>query len=316
MAVETTNLLLKPNLLQQINLLQQVNLLLVPTQIIPPGGVTVLAINPTSGADSGGTPITITGTGFLSGATVKLGTNLATSVVVVSATSITAVTPASSTGDTAVNVTVTNSGGSTGTLTNGFTYTAPAYPQPGLGAVNANAVVTIHLPLNVNVGDTVIIFCNTNSGTPTITDNGSTSNTYTLVTSISGYGFEYAFVCLSAGFVASIVSMSAGGFCMQGATFTGVGAVGAHHATYNASGVTPTSDSVTTTQNASLVLAGAQSSNGPFVATSGTILAQHSGGTVQGAILSQQVATSGTPTTTSCASTGGACEIISVELQN
>jgi hypothetical protein len=37
MAVETTNLLLRPNLLQQTNELQQINLLLVPTQVIPPG---------------------------------------------------------------------------------------------------------------------------------------------------------------------------------------------------------------------------------------------------------------------------------------
>ncbi len=84
---------------------------------------TVSAISPTSGSTSGGTSVTITGTAFAAGATVSLGGTSATSVTVVSSTSITATVPAHAAG--AVNVVVTNTDSQSGTLTNGFTYSAP-----------------------------------------------------------------------------------------------------------------------------------------------------------------------------------------------
>jgi hypothetical protein len=87
------------------------------------GPPTVTAISPVSGSAAGGTAITITGTGFVSGATVSLGGTAATGVTVVSATSITATTPAHAAGS--VNVVVTNSDSQSGTLTNGFTYNPP-----------------------------------------------------------------------------------------------------------------------------------------------------------------------------------------------
>ncbi len=65
--------------------------------------------------------MTITGTGFLAGATVSLGGTAATGVTVVNSTSITATTAAHAAG--AVNVVVTNSDAQSGTLTNGYTYT-------------------------------------------------------------------------------------------------------------------------------------------------------------------------------------------------
>ena len=74
-----------------------------------------------SGTANGGTAVTITGTGFLAGATVKLGGTAATGVTVVSSTSITATTPAHAAG--AVSVVVTNTDAQSGTLTNGYTYT-------------------------------------------------------------------------------------------------------------------------------------------------------------------------------------------------
>ncbi len=52
----------------------------------------VTAISPSTGDVSGGTPVTITGTGFSSGATVLLGSSLATAVNVVSATTVKSVT--------------------------------------------------------------------------------------------------------------------------------------------------------------------------------------------------------------------------------
>lgn len=89
---------------------------------------TVSGISPTSGPAAGGTSVTITGTGFVSGATVTIGGAAATGVVVNSATSITATTPAGTAG--AKNVAVTTVGG-TGTGTGLFTYTsAPPAPAP------------------------------------------------------------------------------------------------------------------------------------------------------------------------------------------
>ena len=83
---------------------------------------TVSSISPSSGSTSGGTPVTITGTGFLTGATVSIGGTAATNVAVVSANSITATTPAHSAGT--VNVVVTNTDSQSGTLNNGYTYSA------------------------------------------------------------------------------------------------------------------------------------------------------------------------------------------------
>src|SRR6185369_3063556 len=90
------------------------------TVTAPPQNVIVTNVTPSHGSTGGGTPITITGTGFQAGATVALGGTPATNVVVVSSTSITAKTGAHASG--AVNVTVTNTDTSTGTLVGGFTY--------------------------------------------------------------------------------------------------------------------------------------------------------------------------------------------------
>ena len=83
---------------------------------------TVTAISPATGPAGGGTPVTITGTGFLTGATVTFGGTSATGVTVVSATSITATAPAHAAGT--VNIVVTNTDSLNGTLSNGYTYTA------------------------------------------------------------------------------------------------------------------------------------------------------------------------------------------------
>jgi hypothetical protein len=82
----------------------------------------VVSVAPNSGTANGGTALTITGTGILAGATVKLGGTAATGVTVVNSTTITATTPVHTTG--AVNVVVTNTDAQSGTLTNGYTYTA------------------------------------------------------------------------------------------------------------------------------------------------------------------------------------------------
>lgn len=90
-------------------------------------GPTITNVSPNTGPTSGGTAITITGTGFQTGATVKIGANAATDVNVVSATSITARTPLGpATEQLTVDVVVTNPDATKATATGGFTYGVPA----------------------------------------------------------------------------------------------------------------------------------------------------------------------------------------------
>jgi len=90
-----------------------------PTQT----GVKVSSVAPPRGGLSGGTTVTITGTGFSSGAAVTIGGTQATDVKVVSGTSMTAVTPSrTSAGSSDVIVTV---GATSASLAGGFTYVAP-----------------------------------------------------------------------------------------------------------------------------------------------------------------------------------------------
>ena len=97
---------------------------------------TVSGISPTSGTTAGGTAVTITGTGFLAGATVSVGGTAATGVHVVTSTSITAVTPGHSAG--AADVTVTNTDAQHGTLSQAFTYTSVSNPLPTVTAISPN----------------------------------------------------------------------------------------------------------------------------------------------------------------------------------
>jgi hypothetical protein len=94
---------------------------------------TVSGVSPNSGPTAGGTSITITGTGFLSNATVSVGGSAASSVAVVNSTTITALTPAHVAGT--VDVVVTNSDAQSGTNTGGFTYVAPQSPVPAFDRV-------------------------------------------------------------------------------------------------------------------------------------------------------------------------------------
>ena len=91
------------------------------------------AVSPNNGHDGGWDSGDDHGNDFASGATVTLGGTAATNVVVVNSTTITATTPAAHAG--ARNVTVTNHGGQTGSLTNGFTYNASSSDQFRAGGV-------------------------------------------------------------------------------------------------------------------------------------------------------------------------------------
>jgi hypothetical protein len=102
------------------------------TRVIPP--VTVTSVSPNFGTVTGGTIVTVNGTGFAAGATLTFGGTPATNVVVVSAIKITAKTPAHTAG--AVNVIVTNTDTSTGTLTNGYLYQAQVFDPNGDGTID------------------------------------------------------------------------------------------------------------------------------------------------------------------------------------
>lgn len=88
---------------------------------------TVTDIWPSTGPTSGGTPVTITGTGFVSGATVTIGSNAA-SVTFGSSTSLTVTTPAGTAG--AKNVVVTNPDTQTASISSRFTYASSSQCSP------------------------------------------------------------------------------------------------------------------------------------------------------------------------------------------
>jgi hypothetical protein len=96
---------------------------------------TVTGISPANGPIAGGTAVTIAGTNFTGATSITIGGIAPTAVTVVSATSITATTPAHAAG--AVSVVVTTPAG-TGTGTNLFTYTASVSVLPTVTAVSPN----------------------------------------------------------------------------------------------------------------------------------------------------------------------------------
>lgn len=114
---------------------------------VPVPGLQLTSISPTSGTYSGGTAVTITGTNFsVSGSTtVEIGGVPATSIVVSSDTSITAVTGGHVAG--AVDVVVVGPKGSSN-LAGGFTYVGPPLPaltsvSPGSGTTLGGTTVTL-----------------------------------------------------------------------------------------------------------------------------------------------------------------------------
>ena len=88
----------------------------VPTASAP----TLTSVLPVAGTVAGGTSVTLTGTNFVAGAEVLLGTTPAASVQVRSPASMTVVTPARTAGT--VNVSVTSPDGQSAVLVNAFTF--------------------------------------------------------------------------------------------------------------------------------------------------------------------------------------------------
>ncbi len=99
---------------------------IAPPVVVTANPPVINSLAPTTGRTNGGTVVTITGTNFLSGASVLFGGNNATGVSVISSNQITAATPANSPG--AVNVAVINTNGLAVTNLNAFTYVLPPAP--------------------------------------------------------------------------------------------------------------------------------------------------------------------------------------------
>ncbi len=114
----------------------------------PPPVPAVTAVSPSSGPSSGGTSVSITGTGFTGTSSVNFGSTSAASFTVNSATSITATTPVGTVGST-VDATVTTPGGTSATSSGDhYTYTPPPAPtvtglSPTSGPSTGATTVTI-----------------------------------------------------------------------------------------------------------------------------------------------------------------------------
>jgi IPT/TIG domain len=141
----------------------------------------VASVCPTSGNQAGGTPVTITGSGFTGAIAVRFGSNFATNMVVVSSTQITATTPP---GSGTVKVTVT---GPTGTSTQDvfFTYTTVPAPVitslvPSTGPATGGNSVTIN---GSNLSGTMQVLFGVTPATIT-----SVSATQVVVTAPAGTG--------------------------------------------------------------------------------------------------------------------------------
>lgn len=121
----------------------------------------VASVSPSSGVAGGGTSVTITGTNLTGTTSVTVGSSPATSVTVVSDSTITATTPAGSAG--AANVTVTTAAGSM-MKWSGFTYGTPdpltdpdiTGVAPTQGSTAGGTTITV-TGINVGTTDDVLV---------------------------------------------------------------------------------------------------------------------------------------------------------------
>jgi hypothetical protein len=136
---------------------------------------TVTSVAPSGGPLSGGTSITITGTGFISGATVKIGTNPATGVNVTNSTTITAATPA---GTGAQSVVVTNPDTQSSNTNITFAYAVASKlaftGQPSTTTAGANIFPAITVTVE-DVNGNVVTTDNTTEVTLAITSGTGTT---------------------------------------------------------------------------------------------------------------------------------------------
>ena len=231
---------------------------------------TVSKVSPNSGPTGGGTAITITGTGFVAGATVVVGQGSgsvtgvipATNVTVVSPTEITAVTGKGAKAGT-WSVFVTTSGGtSAGNSAANFTYTvAPTVSKvlPNSGPTGGGTAITI-TGTGFVAGATVVVGQGSGSVTGVIPATNVTVVSPTEITAVTGKGAK-------AGTWSVFVTTTGG---------TSAGNSGANFA-YTAPAVVPTVSKVTpntgpTTGGTAITITGTG-----FVAGASVVIGQGSG---------------------------------------
>lgn len=132
---------------------------------------TIDDVSPATGPAGGGTSITITGTGFQSGLTVTVGGATAT-VGTVSATSITATTPAGSAG--AKNVVVTNPDSQSVTSAGAFTYTGTTTTTTSTTTTSTSTQTQTQTNTQTNTGTSTQTSTGTGTSTSTSTSTGGT----------------------------------------------------------------------------------------------------------------------------------------------
>jgi IPT/TIG domain len=129
-----------------------------PLPRVVPSAPTVTAISPSTGSTVRTTPVTISGTGFLAGATVTVDARVE-KVVIVNSTTITAIVPARPAG--AADVVVTNPGGLSGALAAAFIYSLeePVMVTPGIEAVDAGGQLSVSWTApGAGAGDWIALF--------------------------------------------------------------------------------------------------------------------------------------------------------------
>ncbi len=134
---------------------------------------TLTSVSPNNGPTNQSISITLTGTNFAAGATVKLGTLSLGSITLVSSTQLRAVVSANTAAQGVYSLTVTNSDGQSATLTNAYTVTPPPV-APTISQITPN-VVTNSTATTVTISGTNFV------GPVTITLSGTTVSGATLV---------------------------------------------------------------------------------------------------------------------------------------
>jgi hypothetical protein len=150
---------------------------------------TVTSVSPTTGLTSGGTSVTVTGTGFSGTPAVSFGGVAATGVTVNSATSITAISPAHAAG--AVDVTVTTPNGTSAAgSSDSFTYSdVPAITSvsPSSGPAAGGTAITI-TGVGFAPGSTVVIGQGSGATSTAIPATNVTVVSPTTITATTGGG--------------------------------------------------------------------------------------------------------------------------------
>ena len=245
----------------------------------PPNPVPTLStISPTSGTTNGGTAVTITGTGFLSGATVTLGGSAATNVAVENSTTITATTPAHVAG--AVNVAVTNTDSQSGTLANGYTYTNSGGGGGSIGFVQVNAAmpqspsasVAVSYSLAQTAGNLNIVVVGWNDNISSLSSvSDSRGNSYVQAgTTIAGTGIQQAIyyaknIAAGSNTVTVSFNQAAAYVDVRLLEYSGLNTTNPLDATAGAAGTSNSPDSgAATTTSANELIFGAGTTGGSF----------------------------------------------------